>query len=120
MHEFLTITKALSDESRVRALMCLSEGELCVCQIIRVLGLAPATVSKHMSILQQARLVQRRKEGRWHYYRLAGREADPMVREALRWALKSLSDEKPIAADRRELCGVKRTDRAKLAACYTN
>lgn len=120
MNDFLAITKALSDQTRVRALMCLGEGELCVCQIIRVLGLAPATVSKHMSILQQAGLVERRKEGRWHYYRLAGRDANPMVREALRWALKSLEHDKPITADRKELCCVKRTDRAELVACYTN
>jgi len=51
--------------------MMLSGGELCACQIIEMLGLAPSTVSKHMSILRQAGLVETRKEGRWIYYRLA-------------------------------------------------
>jgi ArsR family transcriptional regulator len=49
--------------------MMLCDGELCVCQLIKMLGLAPSTVSKHMSILRQARLVQARKEGKWMYYR---------------------------------------------------
>ncbi|MEK6704698.1 MAG: ArsR family transcriptional regulator, partial [Candidatus Poribacteria bacterium] len=42
MLDFITITKALSDENRVRALMMLSDGELCVCQLIKMLGLAPS------------------------------------------------------------------------------
>jgi ArsR family transcriptional regulator, arsenate/arsenite/antimonite-responsive transcriptional repressor len=118
MRDYLTITKALGDETRVRALMSLTDGELCVCQIIEVLGLSPSTVSKHMSILQQAGLVERRKDGRWHYYRLAGRGAQPIVRQALRWTLNSLDDEKMIAKDARALCCIRKQDREELAACY--
>ncbi|MHC4156850.1 MAG: ArsR/SmtB family transcription factor [Planctomycetota bacterium] len=62
MGDFTSIAKALSDENRVRALMMLSEGELCVCQLIEMLALAPSTVSKHMSILFQAGLVNARKQ----------------------------------------------------------
>jgi len=54
MRDFMRIAKALSDENRVRTLMFLAEGELCVCQIIEMLCLAPSTVSKHMNILYQA------------------------------------------------------------------
>ena len=71
MFEFLNITKALAEENRVRILLALEVEELCVCQIIELLELAPSTVSKHMSVLRQARLVDGRKEGRWMYYRLA-------------------------------------------------
>jgi len=59
MREILAIAKALSDESRLRALVAVKDGELCLCQIIQVLDLAPATVSKHMNLLQQAGLVER-------------------------------------------------------------
>ena len=69
--DFIAITKALSDPHRVRALLALRNGELCVCQIIELLGLAPSTISKHMSILKQAGLVDSRKDSRWVYYRLA-------------------------------------------------
>ena len=82
LREFMDITRALSDENRVRTLMFLREGELCVCQIIEMLGLAPSTVSKHLSILKQARLVETRKKGRWIYYRLPEGEVSPAVTEA--------------------------------------
>lgn len=86
MRQFLNITKALSDESRVRVLLALRGGELCVCQLIELLGLAPSTVSKHMSILVQAELILGRKDGRWHYYRLPeAEEAAPQVRATLTW-----------------------------------
>lgn len=71
MKSFIAITKALSDSHRVRALVALRNGELCVCQIIELLELAPSTVSKHMSVLKQAGIVDSRKEGRWIYYRLS-------------------------------------------------
>ena len=77
MRKFLNITKALSDEGRVRVLMFLREGELCVCEIVEMLGLAPSTVSKHLAILQQAELIDSRKDGRWIYYRLADAPFDP-------------------------------------------
>jgi DNA-binding transcriptional ArsR family regulator len=119
MRDYLAITKALSDEARVRALMSLAGGELCVCQIIEVLGLAPSTVSKHMSILQHAGLVERRKDGKWHYYRLAGREAPPAVRDALRWTLKTLGAEKKITTDAQALCCIRDKDPRELTTCYS-
>ena len=70
MDDFIAIAKALSDSHRVRALMALRGGELCVCQIIELLALAASTVSKHMSILKRAGLVDSKKDRRWVYYRL--------------------------------------------------
>lgn len=119
MHQFLAITKALADESRARALMALAEGELCLCQIVQVLGLSPSTVSKHMSILQQAGLIQRRKDGRWHYYRLAGPDAPASVRGAIRWTLASLAKEKIIVRDAQALCCVREKDRQEFTECYS-
>ena len=117
MRNLLAITKALSDENRVRALMALAGGELCVCQIIELLALAPSTVSKHMAVLHQAGLVQTRKDGRWVYYRLAGREASPGVQGALRWVQRTLASEPRVAADRRLLVKVQKRPREELSAC---
>lgn len=102
MQDFLSITKALSDENRVRALMALNCGELCVCQIIEMLELAPSTVSKHMSILKQARLVAGEKHGKWVYYKLA-QDAPKAVTEAIEWAKKHLVSESIIKADAKNL-----------------
>ena len=99
LQDFMNIAKALSDENRVRALMCLGRGELCLCQIIEVLGLATSTVSKHMAILLQAGLVHVRREGRWRYFRLAGDNAPPHVGNVLRWVMDSLSGDGTVSLD---------------------
>ncbi|NQT86203.1 helix-turn-helix transcriptional regulator [bacterium] len=106
MRDALAITKALADESRLRALCALRGRELCVCQIIELLGLAPSTVSKHMSILHQARLVDSRKKGRWVYYRLAGPRAASQVREAVRWVLRALKQDEQTREDDARLAAI--------------
>jgi DNA-binding transcriptional ArsR family regulator len=118
MRNITNITKALSDENRVRALMMLCQGELCVCQLIQMLGLAPSTVSKHMSILYQAGLVDARKEGRWNYYRPADEDAPEFVLDAIRWVQKSLAKDKKIVADNRQLKLVCKMEKDELCACY--
>lgn len=118
MRNIINITKALSDENRVRALMMLCQGELCVCQLIKMLGLAPSTVSKHMAILYQVGLVNARKEGRWNYYRPADEDAPEFILEAIRWLRNCLSNDKQIVADARQLKSVCKTDKKKLCACY--
>ena len=85
MREFMAVTKALADPNRVRILLALRRGELCVCQITELFGLAPSTVSKHLSILHHAGMIQSRKSERWVYYRLPDRTAPVAVREALDW-----------------------------------
>lgn len=112
--DFMAITKALADENRVRMLLCLRKQELCLCQIIELVGLAPSTVSKHMSILRQARLVEGRKEGRWQYYRLAGPNASPAVRQAIEWVRKSLADDPQAVDDAKHLERILKLDPQKL------
>jgi DNA-binding transcriptional ArsR family regulator len=118
MREFLAVTKALSDESRVRVLLFLREGELCLCQIVEMLGLAPSTVSKHMAVLHGVGLVESRKDGRWMYYRLAGPASPPAVREALRWVQTCLAKDPKVAEDAKRLKAVRKADLADLCACY--
>ena len=110
MLEFMNITKALADENRVRALMALRDQELCVCQLIDLLELAPSTVSKHLSILSQARLVIGRKDGRWIHYRLANKEAPEMVQVALDWVVNSLKKNQRIQKDEQRLEKILQTD----------
>jgi len=103
MRDFIEITKAMSDPGRVRILLALQGRELCVCQLVELLGLAASTVSKHVAVLRQARLVEHRKEGRWTYYRRAGREAPAQARSALRWLDCSLKGDETIGEDKKRL-----------------
>ena len=118
MREFLAVTKALSDANRVRVLMCLQGGELCVYQIMTLLGLAPSTVSKHMAILHQAGLVDSRKQGRWVYYRLPTTR-NPLVRGAIRWARGALDTDEQALADTRAAEAIRKTDKRKLCESYS-
>ncbi len=120
MREFLAVTKALSDENRVRALMALAGGELCVCQLIELLGLAPSTVSKHMAVLHQAGLVETRKQGRWVYYRLTDADETTAAGAAMVVVRRCLSDDAGIRDDARRLKRIRRMRMDDLCAHYHN
>jgi len=110
MRSVVAITKALADESRLRVLWALKDGELCACHIVAILALAPSTVSKHMSILRTARLVDGRKAGRWMYYRLAGADSPREAVSAVAWVHAVLPKAKQIQADSIALKGILQLD----------
>jgi ArsR family transcriptional regulator, arsenate/arsenite/antimonite-responsive transcriptional repressor len=114
LREFMNLTKALADENRVRTVLALRQGELCVCQITELFGLAPSTVSKHLSILFQAGLLESRKNGRWIYYRLPGPDAPEAVRGAIDWVVRSLEDNPRVADDVREVKHILKADPGEL------
>jgi DNA-binding transcriptional ArsR family regulator len=117
MRKFMTVTKALADMNRVRTLMFLRHGELCLCQIIEILGLAPSTVSKHMTILQQADLVEARKEGRWMYYRLPQKPSQ-LIRNTLKWLENVLHNDANILADDKKIKALRKVPKEELCAHY--
>jgi ArsR family transcriptional regulator len=71
LKQYLDLFKALSDESRLRIVVLLSEKELCVCQIEAVLGLSQSKVSRHLTVLRQTGLVKDRRKGLWIYYSIS-------------------------------------------------
>ncbi|QOV88672.1 ArsR/SmtB family transcription factor [Humisphaera borealis] len=100
MRQLISVTSALSDENRVRVVAALHRhGELCVCQIVELLGLAASTVSKHLSLLHSAALIDGRKQGRWMYYRIASNDIPETARKAIEWVVEVLSDDPRMAAD---------------------
>jgi DNA-binding transcriptional ArsR family regulator len=83
LEEKVKIFKALSDTSRIRIMKMLQNGEVCVCDIQSVLGLAMSTVSNHLSILKVSGLIVDRKEGKWSFYKLNDRSSDPNIQQML-------------------------------------
>ncbi len=71
MHRTVDLFKALADETRLRILSLLSGGELCVCEITKVLDIGQPKASRHLAVLRRAELVSDRREGMWTYYSLA-------------------------------------------------
>lgn len=92
---------AVSDPGRLRMLMALVGRSLCVCQMTELLGLAPSTVSKHLSILKAAGLVEETKKGRWVYHELCGEGS--AGRPVVEWAKATLSSDATVADDEAKL-----------------
>ncbi len=108
LRQYEAVMKAVSDPTRVRILKMLEGGELCVCQLIAVLALSPSTVSKHLSLLKSARLVNDRKEKKWVHYSLDRGSDDAYVAGILRELSSWLERDPVIAGDRRRLAEAKR------------
>jgi ArsR family transcriptional regulator len=70
MEGLLAIFKALSDETRLRIIKLLEQGELCVCDITAALDMVQPKVSFHLGALKEAGLIKDRKEGKWIHYSL--------------------------------------------------
>jgi ArsR family transcriptional regulator len=85
-----------------------------VCQIVELLGLAPSTVSKHMAILKQARLVDSRKEGRWMFYCLAEDDAPAEAKEITALVSRLLADDIQEREDVKRLKQILKMDRDEL------
>ena len=66
--ELALIFKALSDETRLRALHMLSSGELCACELLENFHITQPTLSYHMNILCDSGLVTARRDGAWVKY----------------------------------------------------
>ena len=70
MQNILLIFKALSEETRLRILKLLEQGELCVCDLATLLGLSQSAVSHQLRLLRNMRLAKYRRDGRMVYYSL--------------------------------------------------
>jgi ArsR family transcriptional regulator len=72
MEQLAAVFKALSDESRLRIINLLFySGELCVCDIERVMGVTQTKVSRHLAYLRKVGLVDDRRQGLWMLYSIA-------------------------------------------------
>ena len=114
MRNLMSVIKALADENRLRILGAVQGQELCVCQIVELLGLAQSTVSKHLAILHQARLVDGRKEGRWMFYRAGGEDSPIESREIAAAASKLFASSQEAVRDAQRLKQILEMDRDEL------
>jgi ArsR family transcriptional regulator len=92
--------RALADPTRLRLLLLLREGEICVCHLVGALELSQPQISKHLAALRQAGLVNSRKDGLWRHYSLA--EASRASHTQLLRCLDEVADEHPEAREDRK------------------
>ena len=116
LKEFIKTSKALSDETRVRIVSLLTRNELCVCQLMEILGMGQSTVSKHLGILRNAGLIEAEKRGTWAFYRLSRDKANRHGADFIR-ILSSLPKDDPLMqADEKK---VKQVNKKGITYCNT-
>jgi len=81
MTAFMDFLRIISDETRLRILVLLSERELCVCEMCAVLGESQPKISRHLAKLRDMNLVEDKREGQWIRYFIAIK--NPVAREIL-------------------------------------
>ena len=91
MQDLLNVFKALSEETRLRIVKLLENGELCVCDIVAALDMIQPKVSFHLAVLKEAGLIKDRKQGKWTHYSIA--DTDMFRRFLLLSTLEKISAE---------------------------
>lgn len=99
LRSYETVMKAIADPTRLRILKILQGGEMCVCQIIAVIALSQATISKHLFLLRAAGLIKDRRDKKWIYYSLDGSNGSPFAGTMLRNIRKWLAEDPIIEGD---------------------
>jgi len=100
MQDLMNTFKALSEETRLRILKLLENGELCVCDIVAALGMVQPKVSFHLNVLKEAGFLKDRKQGRWTHY---GIDDSDFFRRSLLLSVFERIPKEALAEDRKRL-----------------
>ncbi|MBI4279902.1 MAG: winged helix-turn-helix transcriptional regulator [Armatimonadetes bacterium] len=103
MHDIISALKALADPTRLRVIVLLVQvpDGVCVCELVDALRLPQYQVSRHLSLLRAARLVEGRRRGTWVFYRL--RSGLPRAVTRVLRAIGAAGSDGPAAEDRQRL-----------------
>lgn len=82
--ELAEIFKVLGDTTRVKILLSLSKGELCVCDIAHILGLSISAISHQLRLLRNLGLVKYRSDGKMAFYSLDNTHIMRLVKEGIK------------------------------------
>jgi ArsR family transcriptional regulator, arsenate/arsenite/antimonite-responsive transcriptional repressor len=99
LRDYEKVMKAASDPTRARILKMLEGGEMCVCQIIAVLGISQSTVSQHLSLLKGAGLVRERRARKFVYYSIEPEHPSELARAFLAGLRRWMKDDPTVARD---------------------
>ena len=113
MRNFIRAMKALSDPNRVKIIKMLQHKTMCVCEMQSALQISQPAVSKHLKILEEAGLVDFRKEGLWVNYHISDGSSSPYVASILGNLKHWLENDQELAALLERLPMIRREDICK-------
>ena len=96
--ELAAVFRALADDTRLRILALLRDGEVCVCHLQGSLRVPQPTISRHLAYLRRSGIVAARRQGVWMHYSLAPQDS-PVVDQVVQAALHALTHAESTAAD---------------------
>src|SRR4051812_29233054 len=111
----LSVLRAAAEETRLRVLALLAEGELSVSDLTDILGQSQPRISRHLKVLVAAGLVERHREGAWAFFRLADQSAAVRIAHSVLEAIDR--NDSRVTADRARLAAV-RSQRAEAAQTF--
>ncbi len=107
MEQLLQVYRALSEEMRLRILMLLLKGELCVCDVMEILGESQPKVSRHLAYMKHSGLLKSKRVGVWMHYSLK-EPLDDLVAAHIRFLEQHVSQLPLFKQDARKVDDVKR------------
>lgn len=100
--ELESVFLALGDQTRLRLLNLMRDGEVCVCFFVEVLGEPQPKISRHLAFLRKAGLVTARREAKWMHYSIA-QPKNATARRIFEQALEALGTDADMQRDRTAL-----------------
>lgn len=80
--------KVFSDSTRLKILCALIQAEMCVCDIVALLGMTQSAVSHQLRVLKQANLVKNRRDGKVVYYSIADAHVETIINNGMEHVLE--------------------------------
>jgi ArsR family transcriptional regulator len=96
------IFKLVGDRTKLRVLMLLDKGELCVCQVMAVLGVSQSLISKNMAKLRDGGFLEERKEGKLVFYKISS-ELPKELNDTMDLLRKHMKNDNDIIRDKAAL-----------------
>lgn len=110
MKDFVKVMKALSDPARVKIIKMLQRKTMCVCEMREALRISQPSVSKHLKILENAGLVDHRKDGLWVDYFLTDGSRSPYAASLLGNLRHWMENEEEVKELKRMLPDIRREE----------
>ena len=112
MEQLIQLFRALSEEARLRIVMLLTSGELCVCDLMAILEEPQSKISRHLAYLTHSGLTKGKRVGVWMHYSLK-KPLDEVYKAEIEFLKKRLSHLPQLCSDKDRLLELKKEGTCK-------
>jgi len=119
MEQLVQLFRALSEEARLRIVMLLTNGQLCVCDLMAILEEPQSKISRHLAYLNHSGLTKSKRVGVWMHYALK-EPLDEVYKAEIDFLKKQLSHLPQFCSDRDKLSELKKEGSCKAVLKLKN